>query len=175
MPVVNVKTLDDLRDRYLATPKLTAMLLTIFAALALVVTMAGLTGVIATSVSQRTQEFGVRMALGASRERVLRLVIVQGLALVAIGLAVGIAASTALTRVLSTYLFDTQPTDPITFAARRDRVRRRGRDRVRRTGVASHDCRSDDSTSCGLIQTSSTTEGYFRVAVTSVCRPCPSW
>jgi putative ABC transport system permease protein len=116
MPVVNVKTLDDLRDRYLATPKLTAMLLTIFALLALVVTMAGLTGVIATSVSQRTQEFGVRMALGASRERVLRLVIFQGLALVGIGLAVGIAASTALTRVLSTYLFDTEATDPATFA-----------------------------------------------------------
>jgi predicted permease len=116
MPVVNVKTLDDLRDRYLATPKLTAVLLTIFAALALVVTMAGLTGVIATSVSQRTQEFGVRMALGASRERVLGLVIAQGLALVVIGLGVGIAAATALTRVLSTYLFDTQPTDPITFA-----------------------------------------------------------
>jgi putative ABC transport system permease protein len=116
MPVVNVKTLEDLRDRYLATPKLTAMLLTIFAALALVVTMAGLTGVIATSVSQRTQEFGVRMALGASRERVLRLVIAQGLALVAIGLGVGIAAAAGLTRVLSTYLFDTQPTDPITFA-----------------------------------------------------------
>jgi putative ABC transport system permease protein len=116
MPVVNVKTLEDLRDRYLATPKLTAMLLTIFAALALVVTMAGLTGEIATSVSQRTQEFGVRMALGASRERVLRLVIAQGLALVAIGLGVGIAAAAGLTRVLSTYLFDTQPTDPITFA-----------------------------------------------------------
>jgi putative ABC transport system permease protein len=117
MPVVNVKTLDDLRDRYLATPKLTAMLLTIFAALALVVTMAGLTGVIATSVSQRTQEFGVRMALGASRDRVLRLVIGQGLMLVGIGFAIGVGAAAALTRVLSTYLFETEPTDPITFAA----------------------------------------------------------
>lgn len=116
MPVVNVKTLEDLRDRYLATPKLTAMLLTIFAALALVVTMAGLTGVIATSVSQRTQEFGVRMALGASRERVLRLVIGQGLALVGVGLGIGFVASTALTRVLATYLFETQPTDAATFA-----------------------------------------------------------
>jgi len=116
MPVVNVKTLEDLRERYLATPKLTAMLLTIFAALALVVTMAGLTGVIATSVSQGTQEFGVRMALGASRERVLGHVIGQGLGLVGIGLAVGIAASTALTRVLATYLFETQPTDLVTFA-----------------------------------------------------------
>ncbi len=117
MPVVNVRTLDDLRERYLATPKLTAMLLTIFAALALLVTMAGLTGVIAASVTQRTQEFGVRMALGASRNRVMSGVIGHGLGLVAIGLIIGVAASSALTRVLSTYLFDTNPTDPITFAA----------------------------------------------------------
>ncbi len=150
MPVVNVKTLDDLRDRYLATPKLTAMLLTIFAVLALVVTMAGLTGVIATSVSQRTQEFGVRMALGASRERVLRLVIAQGLALVAVGLAVGIAASTALTRVLSTYLFDTQPTDPVTFALVVAAFVVAGRDCVRGTGVAGDDRRSDDGAARGL-------------------------
>jgi putative ABC transport system permease protein len=115
MPVQNVRTLDEIRDRYLATPRLTAMLLTIFAALALLVTMAGVTGVIATSVSQRTQEFGVRMALGASRPAVLQMVIRQGLVLVAIGLVLGIVASAATTRVLSTYLFDTQPTDPITF------------------------------------------------------------
>lgn len=117
MPVVNVRTLDDLRERYLATPKLTAMLLTIFAALALLVTMAGLTGVIAASVTQRTHEFGVRMALGASRDRVMGVAIGQGLGLVAVGLAIGIGASTALTRVLSAYLFDTQPTDPVTVAA----------------------------------------------------------
>jgi len=117
MPVVNVKTLDDLRDRYLATPKLTALLLLVFASLALLVTMAGITGVIATSVSQRTQEFGVRMALGASRERVLRHVIGQGLALGAIGLAVGVVASIGLTRVLSAYLYQTEPTDPGAFAA----------------------------------------------------------
>jgi predicted permease len=115
MPVQNVRTLDEIRDRYLATPRLTAMLLTIFAALALLVTMAGVTGVIATSVSQRTQEFGVRMALGASRPDVLQMVIRQGLVLVVIGLVVGIIASAATTRVLSSYLFDTQPTDPITF------------------------------------------------------------
>jgi len=117
MPVVNMRTLEDLRERYLATPKVTAMLLTIFAVLALLVTMAGLTGVIATSVTQRTQEFGVRMALGATRERVLGHVIGQGLVLVAIGLTVGILAATALTRVLSAYLFDTQPTDPLTLVA----------------------------------------------------------
>jgi len=116
MPVQNVRTLDEIRDRYLATPKLTAMLLTIFAALALLVTMAGVTGVIATSVSERTQEFGVRMALGASRNTVLQMVIGQGLRLVAIGLLVGVVASIVATRVLTAYLFDTKPGDPTTFA-----------------------------------------------------------
>jgi putative ABC transport system permease protein len=117
MPVQNVRTLDEIRATYLATPKLTAVLLAVFAALALLVTMAGITGVIATSVSQRTQEFGVRMALGASRRAVLRMVIGQGLVLVAIGLAAGVVASVAATRVLATYLFDTRATDPMTFAA----------------------------------------------------------
>ena len=117
MPVENVQTLEELRDRDLATPKLTATLLAVFAGLALLVTMSGISGVIATSVSQRVQEFGVRMALGASREGVLVLVLRQGLGLVGAGLAVGIVASIALTRLLSTYLFDTRPTDPTTFVA----------------------------------------------------------
>jgi len=115
MPVQNVRTLDEIRATYLATPKLTAVLLTMFAALALLVTMAGITGVIATSVSQRTQEFGLRMALGASRHAVLRMVVGQGLVLVLIGLVVGVVASVAATRVLATYLFDTKATDPLTF------------------------------------------------------------
>jgi predicted permease len=115
MPVARVRTLDDIRDQYLATPRLTAMLLTIFAALALLVTVAGITGVIATSVSQRTQEFGVRMALGASRRTVLRMVVREGLALVAAGLVIGGVGAVAVTRVLATYLFDTKPTDPFTF------------------------------------------------------------
>ena len=93
------------------------MLLTVFAALALLVTMAGITGVIATSVSQRTREFGVRMALGASRQTVLRMVVGEGLWLVGVGLALGSVAAFAATRVLSTYLFDTKPTDPIAFAS----------------------------------------------------------
>jgi putative ABC transport system permease protein len=116
MPVQNVRTLDDIRSGYLATPKLTAVLLTVFATLALIVTMAGVTGVIATSVSQRTQEFGVRMALGASRTTVLKMVVGQGLVLVGLGLLVGVIASAAATRALSSYLFDTRPTDPLTFA-----------------------------------------------------------
>jgi predicted permease len=116
MPVQNVRTLDEIRERYLATPKLTAVLLTVFAALALLVTMAGVTGVIATSVSQRTQEFGVRMALGASRRSVLRMVVGQGLALVAVGLCLGVAASAGASRVLASLLFETSPIDPLTIA-----------------------------------------------------------
>jgi predicted permease len=117
MPVENIRSLEDLRERYLSTPRLTALLLSLFAALALVVTMTGLTGVIAMSVSQRTQEFGVRMALGATRDRVLAMVLRQGLTVVVSGLAVGLVASIALTRVLSSYLYDTTPTDPTTVAA----------------------------------------------------------
>ena len=117
VPIENVRTLEDIRDRSLARPRLTAILLAVFAALALVVTLAGITGVIATSVSHRTQEFGIRMALGASQHSVLGMVLRQGLVLVAIGLAIGIGASLALARVLQAYLYRTAPSDPLTFAA----------------------------------------------------------
>ncbi len=82
-PVENVQTLDDLRSEALAAPRLTATLLGVFAALALLVTLAGIGGVIATSVQQRTKEFGLRMALGARRDSVLMMVVRQGLTLVA--------------------------------------------------------------------------------------------
>ncbi|MBI4475900.1 MAG: FtsX-like permease family protein [Acidobacteria bacterium] len=91
-----MRTLSEIRDRSIATRRLTAMLLTTFAGLALLVTITGLTGVIAQSVTHGTQEFGVRMALGATRPRVLRMVLRQGLVLIAIGLALGIPASLAL-------------------------------------------------------------------------------
>ena len=81
-PVENVQTLDDLRYEALAAPRLTATLLGVFAALALLVTLAGIGGVIATSVQQRTKEFGLRMALGARRDSVLMMVVRQGLTLV---------------------------------------------------------------------------------------------
>ncbi|MDP1572143.1 MAG: ABC transporter permease [Vicinamibacterales bacterium] len=116
MPIENVRTLDEIRATYLAAPRLTALLLSVFAVLALIVTVTGITGVIATSVSQRTQEFGVRMALGASRESVLVMVLRQGFTLVAAGLGLGIAAALVLGRVLQSYLYNTTTTDPITFA-----------------------------------------------------------
>ena len=117
MPIENVRSLTDLRDQFLATPRLTASLLGIFATLALIVTLAGLVGVIATSVTQRTQEFGVRMALGAKRGEVLKMVVKQGVVLVLIGLAVGIGASLVLGRLLATYLYQTATTDPVALTA----------------------------------------------------------
>jgi len=117
LPIENVRTLDEIRDTALATPRLTATLLTVFAALALLVTLTGITGVIAQSVSQRTQEFGLRMALGASQNSVLTMVVRQGLILVGLGLVAGIAAAFALARFLESYLYQTEPADPLTFAA----------------------------------------------------------
>jgi predicted permease len=117
MPLTNVRSLDEIRDDYLATPRLTAILLTLFAGLALLVTMAGLAGVIATSVSERTQEFGVRMALGASRDSVLRMVVRQGITLVVVGIGTGVLASYAFTGALSAYLYNTSATDPSTVLA----------------------------------------------------------
>jgi putative ABC transport system permease protein len=117
MPVEHVETLEDLRSTYLAPGRLTAALLALFAGVALVVTLAGLTGVIAMSVSQRTQEFGVRMALGAAPGAILRSVVRQGIAMVLLGLAIGAVAAIFVGRLFATYLFETRPTEPLTFLA----------------------------------------------------------
>lgn len=116
MPVEGVETLDDLRSEALAAPRLTATLLAIFAGLALLVTLAGIGGVIATSVQQRTKEFGLRMALGASRDTVLAMVVKQGVLLVVIGLVIGVAGALAAGRVLNAYLYQTAPRDPMIYA-----------------------------------------------------------
>jgi putative ABC transport system permease protein len=116
-PIENVQTLEQSRQEHLATPRLTALLLSLFAGVALLVTLAGITGVIATSVSQRTQEFGIRMALGASRTDVLGSVLRQGLALVVFGLVAGLALAAVFGQVLSSYLFQTEPTDPVALGA----------------------------------------------------------
>ncbi len=115
-PVESVRSLDDLRSEALAAPRLTATLLALFAGLALLVTLAGIGGVIATSVSARTREFGVRMALGATRRGVLAMVLGQGLTLIAIGLVLGLVGSVAAGRMLSTYLYQTTTWDPIILA-----------------------------------------------------------
>ena len=117
MPVEELKTIDELRNTQLTSPRLTAALLVIFAGVALVITLAGITGVIATSVSQRTREFGLRMALGASRGSVLQMVLGQGVLLVAIGLVLGVGGAYAFSQVIGRFLFATKPTDVPVYLA----------------------------------------------------------
>jgi len=115
-PVENFRTLDEIHRGSIATPRVTAALLGLFGAIALAITVVGIAGVIGTAVSQRTQEFGIRMALGAPGNSVLSMVLRQGLAMVAVGLVIGLAGAVALGRLLSGMLYDTQPTDFATFA-----------------------------------------------------------
>jgi predicted permease len=116
-PVDHFRTLAEVRSATLESPRLTATLLALFGALALVITAAGIAGVVAFSVNQRTQEFGIRMALGAQRTSVLAMVLRQGLQFVLIGLAMGLAGALVLTRLLTTLLFGIEPTDGLTFVA----------------------------------------------------------
>jgi putative ABC transport system permease protein len=96
---------------------LNALLLGIFAALALILSAVGTYGVIAYSVAQRTHELGIRMALGADRRDVLKLVLGQGMAVTLLGVAVGLAGASGLTRYLSSLLYGVRPTDALTFVA----------------------------------------------------------
>lgn len=113
--VDRVQTLEQVRSDAVASPRLTAILLGMFAGLALLITAAGIAGVMALSVNQRTHELGVRMALGASPGKVLRMVMGQGMAFVMIGLTAGLAGALLLGRLMSALLFGVAPTDPITF------------------------------------------------------------
>jgi putative ABC transport system permease protein len=117
LPIANFRTLAEVRSSSIEQPRVTTSLIGVFALLALVITAAGIAGVIAFSVNQRTQEFGIRMALGAPRAGVLGMVLKEGLVLVVVGLVIGMAGALALTHVLQTLLFEVQPTDSLTFLA----------------------------------------------------------
>ena len=115
VPVERIQTLESLRAGRLASPGLNAALLALFAGLALVITLAGLAAVIGAAVSQRAREFGLRMALGATRQSVLVMVLRQGLTLVVAGLAAGAAGALILSRAMVAYLYETAPTDPVVY------------------------------------------------------------
>jgi len=114
-PVFGVQPMDGVIANLLAPRKFRTMLLGLFALLALVLVAVGIFGVISCSVAQRTHEIGIRMALGAPREDVSRMIVAQGLRLTLIGVAVGIAGALAVTRLLSGLLYSVKPTDPLTF------------------------------------------------------------
>ncbi len=115
--VDRVQTLEQVRSDAVASPRLTAILLAMFAGLALVITAAGIAGVMALSVNQRTHELGVRLALGATPGKVLGMVMRQGMSFVLVGLSVGVAGALLLGRLMSALLFAVEPTDPVTFMA----------------------------------------------------------
>lgn len=114
-PVNGIKTLGELRGDSLVQSRLTALLLALFAGLALAIAATGLSGVMALMVSQRTREIGIRMALGAQTNEMLRMVLTQGMSVIGVGLAVGIVAALTFSRVMRALLFQTTVNDPVTF------------------------------------------------------------
>ena len=117
LPVLNVETMDDVLGTTIARQRVTMILLAAFAGFAVFLAGLGIYSVLSYAVKRRGQEIGIRMALGAQRSDVLRLVIGEGLRLTLIGLAVGVAAALPLTGLLRDLLFGVTPTDPFTFAA----------------------------------------------------------
>jgi predicted permease len=115
MPIAAVSTMEEILDRETFQRRLQTTLLAAFAALAVLLASLGIYGVLAYLVSRRTQEIGIRMALGAAPGDVLREVLGQGLRLSAAGIAAGIVAALGVTRVLSKVLYGVTPTDPVTF------------------------------------------------------------
>jgi putative ABC transport system permease protein len=108
---------EDVVARSIASQRFSVMLLGIFAAMALLLASIGIYGVLSYLVAQRTQEIGVRMALGARHVDVLRLVLVDGARMMMVGVAIGVLAALGLTHWMSSMLFGVTPTDPLTFVA----------------------------------------------------------
>src|SRR4051812_21853891 len=115
LPIVKMRTMDQVFADAAARPRFLAELLAIFAGLALALAAIGTYGILSYSVSERTKEIGIHMALGATRGSVLGMILAQGLRLTIIGLVAGLAASFGLTRLLQAQLFDVKPTDPATL------------------------------------------------------------
>ena len=115
LPVSEVQSLDEVMSESVALPRFRTVLLGIFAGLAILLAAIGLYGVLSYAVTQRTQEFGIRMALGAQRRRIYRMVIGKGMLLVGVGIGVGLAGALGLTRFLESFLFGVTRYDPWTM------------------------------------------------------------
>jgi len=116
-PIDHVQTLEEIRDESIAPQRLNATLIGLFALLALAIATVGVAGVLAFSVSQRTNELGIRLALGAERQTIRRMILGEGAAMAAIGLAIGGLAAIPLSRFLTGLLYGIEPADPLTIAA----------------------------------------------------------
>ena len=117
LPVYNLKTMNDVVSKSMVQPRFLALLLATFSGIALFLAAIGIYGVMAYSVAQRTQEIGVRMALGAQPLHVLRLIFGQSLMMLLVGTLIGLAGAFALTRLMSTLLFGVTATDPLTYVS----------------------------------------------------------
>jgi putative ABC transport system permease protein len=117
LPIVEVGTMEEHLGKTLSHPRFNMLLLAVFAVLALVLSALGIYSVLSYAVRRRTREIGIRMALGANRRDVLRLIVLQGMRPALIGLAIGLAGALALGRALSSLVFGVRATDPLTFAA----------------------------------------------------------
>ena len=117
LPLANIRTLDQILAQSMARTSFISVMLAIAAAVALALGLVGIYGVISYVVSQRTREIGVRMALGADRRDVSRMVLRQGMILAGIGVVVGLIAAVGLTRVMASFLYGVEATDPVTFGA----------------------------------------------------------
>jgi putative ABC transport system permease protein len=116
-PIYSVRSMDDIRSESVAPERLNLTLLSIFAGLALVLAVVGIYGVMSYTVTQRTHEIGIRMAIGAQPRDVFRMVIGQGMMLASVGVVCGLIGAFGLTRLMASMLFGVEPTDPVTFAA----------------------------------------------------------
>jgi putative ABC transport system permease protein len=116
-PVTDIRTLDELRSAQLGTPRVTALLLGLFAAVALFITVVGVSGTLALAVAHRTKEIGIRMALGATKKQILRNILMRGMAPVITGIAVGAVVAIVSTRLLASMLFAIKPNDLPTLIA----------------------------------------------------------
>jgi predicted permease len=115
-PALSIATMSDVISETTAEPRFQARLISLFSILALLLSAIGIYGVLAYSVNERTHELGIRIALGAGKTDITRLVLRRGFALVTAGVALGVAGAVAVTRVLEAFLFEVKPTDPATFA-----------------------------------------------------------